>query len=115
MAMIVRHLLDGPARVECEAPKHIEITAFDRSEAKAINLSLVSLSDADEVVPCNAKVTVRLDADRKPVGVRLLPDMTDIEWIQAEGGGIEFTATGLEILAMYELRYEEVRRIEDGR
>ncbi len=107
MAMIVRHLLGGPARVECEAPRYVEITAFDRADAKAINLGLVSLSDADEVLSCNAKVTVRLDASRKPVGVRSLPDMMDVEWTQTEDGAVEFTATGLEILAMYELRYAE--------
>jgi hypothetical protein len=104
VAHLVRELLRDPVAIEAVAPAFVELTAFDKSEQHRINISLVSLRQEEEPIPCSGKVLVRLDKGKRLKTVRRLPDRRQVA-TQSIPGGIEFSFHDFEVFSMYELEY----------
>jgi len=104
-AYLIRKLLGGPASIEAEAPRFVEITVFDRKKQRRLNISLVAFLEEKECIPCSAKVTVSLGHGRRFVALRSLPELKEISCREKEPGIIEFDVNNLNIFAMFELEY----------
>jgi hypothetical protein len=100
---IVRRLLGGPAPVEADAPRFVELTVFDKPDARCMNISLVALREDDDCVPCEATVRVRL-GEMKCVGLRALPGGEERPYTETEGV-LSFEVKGIGTLAMFEVKY----------
>jgi len=107
LAALIRKLLGGPVPVEADAPAFIELTVFDKKPEQRMNISLVSLRQSEEPIPCSGTVRVRLPAGRRPAAPRLLPNGEPVACREI-AGGIEFDFRDFEIFAMYELEYQIV-------
>ncbi len=104
VAGLIRRLLGGPATVEADAPAFIEITAFDKPGEGKMNISLVSLRQNEEPIPCFGTVRIRLPQVRRAVNLRSLPSRRRVPYRQTEGG-LDFDFRDLAIFAIYELEY----------
>ena len=93
--------------VEADAPSFVEVTAFDKPSEHRLNISLVTLRQEEEPIPCSAKVRVRLGEARQVVRLRSLPAQLDFPFTPIPGG-IEFTVSGFEIFSMFELEYSNL-------
>lgn len=103
-AGLIRQLHGGTIPVEAEAPAFIELTVFDKPAGQRMNISLVSLRQDQEPIPCSGKVCVRLGEKRQPTGLRALPGRRKYPFRKIPGG-IEFTFEDFEVFAMFELEY----------
>jgi hypothetical protein len=101
---LIRRLLGRPVSVEADAPAFVEITAFDKAAEKRINISLVSLRQIEEPIPCSGTVRVRLGKDRRFAALRSLPGRKRVP-VRPIPGGIEFAFRDFEIFSMFELEY----------
>jgi len=101
---LIRRLHGGVIPVEAQAPAFVEVTVFDKPSEHRLNLSLVSLRQEEEPIPCGGKVRVRLGDDRCVIALRALPGQNDHPFTPIEGG-IEFTFSHFEIFSMFELEY----------
>ncbi len=104
-AHLVRRLMVTPPQAEADAAHFIELTVFEKKAEQRYNISLVSLSDAPDILPSEGKVRFRLPADRRPVAVRLLPEGTPVEWKLTEDGAMEFAFHDFRIFSQFELEY----------
>ncbi|MFZ4776060.1 MAG: alpha-L-fucosidase [Terrimicrobiaceae bacterium] len=106
-AGLIRRLHGGTIPVEAEAPAFVELTVFDKPSEHRLNLSLVSLRQNEEPVPCDGKVRVRLGDGRRVVALRSLPGRR--KWPSRKiPGGIEFAVSGFETFSMFELEYKNL-------
>lgn len=103
-AALIRRLHGGIFPVEAQAPAFIELTVFDKPAEHRLNLSLVSLRQEEEPIPCAGTVRVRLGEARQPVALRALPSHRKYPFRDIPGG-IEFTFSNFEIFSMFELEY----------
>lgn len=103
-ARLIRDLLGRPLPVEADAPSFVEITAFEKPEERRLNLSLISLRQKEEPVPCAGLVRVRPGKKRRVAAVRMLPGRKRVP-IRAIPGGIEFAFRDFETFALFELEY----------
>jgi len=101
---LIRRLHGGIVPVEAEAPEFVELTVFDKTSEHRLNLSLVSLRQEEEPIPCGGVVRVRLGRNRRCVALRLLPGRRKHPFHKIPGG-IEFTFSSFKIFTMYELEY----------
>ena len=106
-AELIRKLHGGVIPVEADAPSFVEVTAFDKPSEHRLNISLVTLRQEEEPIPCSAKVRVRLGEARQVVRLRSLPAQLDFPFTPIPGG-IEFTVSGFEIFSMFELEYSNL-------
>ncbi len=106
VAALVRRLQGGPARVEAEAPRFVELTVFAKEAEQRLNISLVSLRDAEEPLPCRAAVRVRLRRGERPVALRALPSGEAHPYDEPAPGVLHFVVPDLETLRLFELEYE---------
>ncbi|MCL2352714.1 MAG: alpha-L-fucosidase [Firmicutes bacterium] len=91
------NLLTGGRRtIETDAPEHVECTVFKDGEKTLLHF--VNLGDAD-AVPFD--VTVR--TGRGAGSVKRLPGGESVAFAPVPGGGADFTVSGLDIFAMYEI------------
>ena len=104
VASLVRRLLGGPATVEADAPRFVEETVFEKDAGRRWKVSLVSLRDEDEWVPCEARVRVQVPAGRRPAAVRALPSGEAHPFTEA-AGALAFDVDGLQILRMFEIEW----------
>ena len=104
---LIRRLHGGTIPVEAEAPAFVELTVFDKPSEHRLNLSLVSLRQTEEPIPCGGKVRVRLGIKRRPVALRSLPRRRKCPFRRIPGG-IEFVFSGFEIFSMFELEYQSI-------
>ena len=104
---LIRKLHGGAIPVEADAPAFLELTVFDKPSEHRLNLSLVSLRQKDEPVPCGGSVRVRLGASRGIVALRSLPDRRKHSFREIPSG-IEFAFSDLEIFTMFELEYKNL-------
>lgn len=104
---LIRRLHGGTMPVEAEAPEFIELTVFDKAREFRLNLSLVSLRQTEEPIPCGGKVFVRMGETYRPTKLRLLPARKDHPFRKI-ADGIEFTFTDFETFSMFELEYQKL-------
>lgn len=104
-AGIIRSLHGGMFPVEAEAPSFIEITVFDKPGQNTRNISLVSLRQDEEPIPCTATVLVRLDPKRPLRALRLLPSGRKHPFREISGG-IAFEVKDLTVFAMFEITFQ---------
>ena len=104
---LIRRLHGGTIPVEAEAPAFVELTVFDRAPESRLNLSLVSLRQTEEPIPCAGKVFVRLGKTRRPITLRSLPECRKHPFRRIPDG-IEFAFADFEIFSMFELEYQEI-------
>ena len=107
VAGLVRQLHGGTLPVEAEAPAFVELAVFDKPSEHRLNLSLVSLRQTEEPIPCDGKVRVRPGKTRRPVALRLLPGRRKYPFRKISGG-IEFAFSGFEIFSLFELEYQKI-------
>lgn len=105
VAHLVRQLLGSPAQVEAEAPTYVELTVFEKPANSCLNISLVSLRESDDCLPCGGKVRVRLGKKHRIVSLHSLPTKRKCGFRKMKDGTIEFDFNDFRILAMFELRY----------
>lgn len=103
VAGLIRRLI-GQSFIEADAPAFIEITVYHKASERRLNLSLVSLRQQEEPLPCSGTVRVRLRGKRQVRAVRLLPGKKTVPFHRIPGG-IEFSFRGFEIFSLYELEY----------
>ncbi len=103
-AELVKKLHGGTIPVTAKAPRFIEITAFDKPDEGKMNISLVSLLQDQEPVPCSGSVSIALQGGRKAVALRLLPDGTPHPF-RATRSEVRFDFSGLEAFSMFELSF----------
>ena len=103
-AGLIRRLHGGTIPVEAEAPAFVELTVFDKPAENRLNLSLVSLRQTEEPIPCQGKVRVRLGESRCVAALRSLPDRHNHPFSDIPGG-IEFTFSDFQTFSMFELEY----------
>ena len=102
---LIRRLHGGTISVEADAPAFVELTVFDKQSECRMNLSLVSLRQTEDPLPCCGKVRVRLSGDRRVVGLKILPRCRKHPFRKIPGG-IEFGFSDFETFSMFELEYE---------
>ncbi len=106
-AGLIRRLHGGTIPVEAKAPAFVELTVFDKPLERRLNLSLVSLRQNEEPLPCDGKVRVKLGDSRRIVALRSLPGRR--KWPSRKiPGGIEFAFSGFETFSMFELEYKNL-------
>ncbi len=105
VAHLVRELLGSPAQVEADAPRYVELTVFEQPAKSRLNISLVSLRDSEDCLPCSGKVRVRLGAQRRIISLRSLPRRRKHIYRATKDATIEFDFTDFRIFAMFELKY----------
>jgi hypothetical protein len=103
-ASLIRELHGGTIPVEADAPAYVELTVFDKPSEQKMNLSLVSLRQDEEPLPCQGKVRVRLGDKHQPTGLRSLPGRRKYPFRKVPDG-IEFAFEDFEVFAMFELEY----------
>ncbi len=106
-AFLIRKLLGEPPSVEAQGPRFIEITVFERKEQNRLNISLVSLLEDGDCIPCDVSVAVRLGQRKRVVALRSLPQEKSHPYKETVPGVIEFDVHGLKILEMFELEYTD--------
>ena len=106
-AGLIRRLHGGPIMVEADAPAFVELTVFDKLSDRRLNLSLISLRQTEEPIPCDWKVRVRLGKKRHLIALRSLPRRRKYPFRKIPGG-IEFAFSDFEIFSMFELEYEKL-------
>ena len=82
----------------------MELTVFDKPAENRLHLSLVSLRQTEEPIPCQGKVRVRLGESRCVAALRSLPDRHNHPFSDIPGG-IEFTFSDFQTFSMFELEY----------
>lgn len=106
-AGLIRRLHGGSFPVEADAPAFIELTVFDKPAEQQMNISLVSLRQDEEPIPCEGKVRVRLGEKLQPTILRSLPGRRKHPFRKIPGG-IEFAFEDFAIFAMFQLEYRAV-------
>lgn len=101
---LIRQLLGGPSSIEAEGPSFVEITVFDKPDRQLLNISLVSLRQTEDPIPCAGTVRVRLK-DKSVAAVRRLPGL-EIVPTRPTSGGIEFDFDNFTTFSMYQLEYQ---------
>lgn len=104
LANIVRQLIGRPLSIEAEAPSFVEITAYDNAPKQRLNLSLISLRQDEEPIPCSGTIRVRLSKKRQMKALHQLPKMTKVPFRRIKGG-IEFDFHNFEIFSLFQLHY----------
>ncbi|PTY02318.1 hypothetical protein DB346_09410 [Verrucomicrobia bacterium LW23] len=103
-AQLIRHLHGGTIPVEATTHASVELTVFDKPAVHRMNISLVSLNQDQEPLPCKGTVLVRPGGKVIPTALRRLPGGEAYPF-RAIPGGIAFDFEGLEIFAMWEVDY----------
>jgi hypothetical protein len=104
-ARLIRRLHGGNLPVEADGPAFVEITVCDQTEENTLNLSLVSLRQDEEPLPCRVTVTVRLGSPRKIRRLRLLPSGRSQRW-RSVPGGLAFDVPAFRTFALFALEYQ---------
>jgi hypothetical protein len=105
VAHLVRLLMGTPAQVEAEAPSYVELTVFEKTANSCLNISLVSLRESDDCLPCGGKVRVRLGKKRRLASLLSLPARRKCRYRKMQDNTIEFEFNDFRILTMFELKY----------
>ena len=105
VAHLVRQLLGSPAQVEAEAPGYVEVTVYENPAKSCLNISLVSLRDSEDCLPCGGKIRVRLGKKRRMTSLLSLPSRRKCPCRKIKDNTIEFDFNNLRIFAMFELKY----------
>lgn len=105
-AALIRQLLGRPSFVEVDAPAFVEVTVYDKAAEQRLNLSLISLRQEEEPVPCAGSIRVRLDKKNRVTSVRQLPSRKSVPFRRI-AGGIEFSFADFEIFSLFELHYQK--------
>ena len=107
VAGLIRELLGRPVTIEAEAPTFVEITVFHKAGQNRFNISLVSLRQEEEPIPCSGSVTVRLDSTKRLVALRALPSLQEVP-VRSKADGVEFDFHDFQVFSMYELEYQNL-------
>jgi hypothetical protein len=91
--------------VEADAARYVELTVFEKPEKSCLNISLVSLRDSEDCLPCSGTIRVQLGAKRKITSLFSLPARRKISYRKLKGNVIEFEFHDLLIFTMFELKY----------
>jgi len=103
---LLQRLLAGRAHVEAQAPRFVELTVFEKASENRLNISLVSLRESEDCLPCSGSVRVKLDQGRRPLAVRSLPEGENQPAEITEAGALTFEFTDFRIFKMFEVEYE---------
>jgi len=102
---LVRQLLGKSAQVEAAAPTYVELTVFEKSVKSCLNISLVSLRESEDCLPCEGKVRVRIGKKRRIVSLLCLPARRKCPYRKIKDNTIEFDFRNFHIFTMFELKY----------
>ncbi len=98
------HFLAGPFTLESNAPKSVEITAFDQPADQRSIVHLVNFQKELPNIPVDGiRVRMRL-AGKAPRQVSLLPDREPLTW-EVQNDVLEFTLPRLDTYQMAEISY----------
>ena len=107
VAHLVRSLLESPVLVEADAPRYVEVTVLDHPAKSCLKISLVSLRESEDCLPCAGKVQVRLGRNRRIAALHSLPIRRKHPY-RIKKGAIEFDFRDFHIFTMFELKYAAV-------
>ena len=93
----------GCNKIETNAMPMIEFTLFDDSEKCALTLHCVNMQEQSPVIPCGG-FSVKIPCDLAVSGVKHVPDMADIAFVQQDGY-VAFEVGRFELFDMYEIVY----------
>jgi hypothetical protein len=96
--------LHADFRFEVDAPACVEATLFRQPDRKRYLFCLVNFQKEMPNIPIESLVCrIRLDANERVGAVRHLPDAREVMLSKSRDGQIEFVASRLETLSMYEV------------
>jgi Beta-galactosidase trimerisation domain. len=101
---MVRMLLHKPSCFSLDAPKCVEMTLFHQKEKKRYIISLVNFQSQLPNIPITGIKTGILMEAKTPLGLKLLPVGTDLEY-EMKDGYLEFAPPQLDTFLMVELKY----------
>jgi len=105
VARVLRFLAGDAFTFEADAPKAVEVTAFEQKSRKRFLINLVNFQEELPNIPVyRAKVTVRVDR-RKVRRVVILPEARRIVF-HTKGDTVTFTIPRLDTFAMVAVEYK---------